>query len=206
MMAPMTRFRQQAIAWLCAAVTCALFATPSQARRSPQKFLYEITQVKLASGIPAAVKSRAKDRLAVAIDKHDRLIGELSGDAPDPDKNPKAYKAYLRKHRLRAFKVNLEIESYRSTVEPAAAPKTGKQIVVHVALRLFGETIPDRRMAFTGDGSATIKVEVGSHVREADSLYAEKQAVDLAIAAAITHSIEKLEGKAPTSRRTRQKN
>lgn len=206
-MASMLRSRPHALVALLAVAICAVVTSPeSQARRrAPRTLLYEITQIKLAKGTPAVVRERTKARLAAAIDKHDRLIGELAADAPDPDKDPEAYKKYLRRHRVRAFKVNLEILAYESKVEPVPGPKSGNYVVVHIALRLFGVTIPDRRMAFAGDGSATIKVEVGSRVRERDQVYAEKQAVDLAIAAAIEHSIEKLEGK-KRSRKRRKKN
>ena len=62
-------------------------------------------------------------------------------------------------------------------------------------LRTFGETIPDRIMAFSGSGSAQVKVDIGKKLRPADTEYANREAATLAIAEALERSIKKLQEK-----------
>ena len=68
-----------------------------------------------------------------------------------------------------------------------------------VELRLLGETIPDRVMAFAGDGSGQVAVEVGTRVRDRDKTYAVEQAVEVAIDEALTTGLRKL--KTPQKRK-----
>jgi hypothetical protein len=120
-------------------------------------------------------------------------MAEPPEDAPDPTAEPKKFKAYMAKRKLRAFKLNVEVTEYEEVVEPSPRSKTGKMVVVRIALRILGETVPDRSMAFTGDGSATIKLGTGSRVRAKDRQIANREATELAIQDAVATSIKKLD-------------
>jgi hypothetical protein len=78
-------------------------------------------------------------------------------------------------------------------------------VIVRVALQLFGETIPDRVMAFSGEGSATVKLEVGKTVRPRDREEASSAAIDEAVASAITRSLEKLQEPPPSQQKKKKK-
>ena len=80
----------------------------------------------------------------------------------------------------------------RGDVEPSDKPNTSR-LDMHIGLHMLGETIPEHTMGFTGDGEATVKVEVSKNVRDRDRAYAWAQAADLAVADAIKTSIEQLE-------------
>jgi hypothetical protein len=68
---------------------------------------------------------------------------------------------------------------------------------------MFGETYPKRVMAFTGDGSATVKIDIGKKLRKRDTDYANEEAMKLAVADAIAASIAKL--KAPPEKTKKKK-
>ena len=68
----------------------------------------------------------------------------------------------------------------------------GKLISARIQIHMFGETLPFRTMAFTGDGSATIAIEVGKKVRDKDKRFAREDAAEFAINQAIAASLEKL--------------
>lgn len=67
-----------------------------------------------------------------------------------------------------------------------------QRLVVRVALHFLGENIPSRTMGFTGDGQATIKVEIGKKVRDKDREYAWDQAAEAAVADAMTTVFKQL--------------
>ena len=70
---------------------------------------------------------------------------------------------------------------------------TGPQrLVIRLGVHLLGETIPGRTMGFTGDGSATIKQEIGKKLRDRDREYSWDQAAEVAIADAMTTVFKQL--------------
>ena len=67
-----------------------------------------------------------------------------------------------------------------------------ERIVVRIGIHMLGESIPARTWGFTGDGSATIKVEVGKKIRDADYEYAWSQAAEAAVADAMVTVFKQL--------------
>lgn len=173
--------------------TCALalaHAAPAEAKKK-DKYYYEVHDVSLAKGIPDAISTAVAKQLAERIAANPALLAQLEG-APDPEKAPKKFKRYLKRRHLRAFKVNVEVTAYSYKVEPMPAPNRGQYLTVSIDLHAFGETIPDRVMAFTGNGSATVKLEIGRKVRDRDSEAANHDAIEMAIDKALAESITKL--------------
>jgi hypothetical protein len=200
----MPAMRPSGIALVCLAL---LVAVPAAARAAPKEtYIFELTRVDLAKGVPADVARQVSARLAKAIDAHAELDAALPAGAPNPDAAPEPFKGYMKKHHQRAFKVNVEVTEYASEVEPATKGAKGDQLLtVRVALKLFGETIPDRVMAFTGDGAAAVKVEIGKTLRPADQDYANDQALELAIADALKTSITRLREPPPSQKNKKGK-
>lgn len=187
----------RAAALALAALAALAVAWPRAAeakRRKKPTYVFLVTRVELEKGVPAKLEAVLREKLAAAIEEHAQLEAKLDEDAPDPEKDPKAFERYLKKKRISAYKVNVEVIGYERTVEDNPN-KSGNVLTVHVALRLFGETMPKRVMAFTGDGSATIKLETGKTVRSRDDQVAHEDATELAVADAVAVSLRKLERK-----------
>jgi hypothetical protein len=167
------------------------------------QFIYQVAKVASADGVKAPTGQVAKG-LASGITRAARIAGELPADAPDPKKHPQRFKKYLKKKGLRAYRVNLEIIEYQQSVEEHDE-RGHKRISVRIEVRLFGETVPDRVMAFAGKGSATVKLDVGKKVRPRDAEVANHDAIEVAIDQAIAESLRKLSMPPPSKRKRRRK-
>ncbi len=167
--------------------------TPAHAK-GKRSYYFLVAEVKLVDGIPNEIADLVRDRLTRAIAGHTRLIEALPADAPDPKAEPKAFARYIAKRKIRPFRINVEVTQHSHEV--SAAPRGGKQLVVSIALRTFGETMPKRVMVFSGEGSATIKMDIGKTLRARDSKVANKDAAELAIADALAISLKRLEARA----------
>ena len=173
----------------------ALIATPAAAGPKP-KYHFQLFQVTAADGVTGDVVTAAQPRIQAVVEKafanHPQLVAVLEG-APDPKTEAKAYTAFIKKKKLKgAYRVNVEITAAAEDTEAMEAKPGSLRLVVRLSLRMFGETIPERVMGFTGEGSATIKQEVGKKVRPRDREYAWDQAAELAINDAIATSLAKL--------------
>jgi hypothetical protein len=192
-MAPMGILRMQLATLGAAAAFLGLTAGPAAAKPK-EKYYFEIAELKAADKAKDAEPHMAliKEVLAAGIAKNPQLVATLDATAPDPKAEPVKFKAWLKKKKLRAFRVNLEITDYDVNVE---AGPNGQRLSVYIELRTFGETIPDRIMAFSGGGSAQVKIDIGKKLRPADTEYANREAATLAIAEALERSIKKLQEK-----------
>lgn len=187
--------------WLVAGLAGAGTAH-AQGKKRPAYCLL-VTDIQAADGVPEALPELVRERLVAAIDEHQRLVATLPEGAPDPQAAPKAFTAYMKKRRLTPYRLNVEITGYHQEVE--TSPRGGQRLSVHVALRTFGETMPVRVMAFSGEGSATIKLDVGKRLRERDAAYADREAVTQAVGDALAESIRRLDEKRQGKPRARKK-
>jgi hypothetical protein len=188
------------------AALAALAASRSAQAKPRETYVFLISRVDLGKDVPKEVEEQTALRVNAAIAAHDQLEAALASGAPDPDAQPKKFKSYLKARRQRAFKVNVEVSDYSMDVEQASAGrgKTGQYLTVRVSLRIFGETVPDRVMAFTGDGSATVKLEVGKNVKPRDREEASASALDQAVAGAIEQSLRKLDQPPPSEKKKKR--
>lgn len=182
------------VALVLALVVAVVAAPRPAAAAKPKRYHIELIEVKAAEGLPAT----SADAIPIAIEVTKKAIAEhaqlvaLDG-APDPA-DAKKFKAWLVKKKIAgAYKMNVEITSYEEELEDKdATVNQEKRLVIRIGLRTFGETIPDRKMAFAADGSATIKEDVGKKLRPRDRDFAIRTAVEKAVADALTASLVKL--------------
>ncbi len=180
-----------------AALVAVAFATThtAEAAKPKKKYYFEVAEVKASDSLGQA----GKDLVAVtttqvtkSIGAHEQLVATLDG-APDRAKG-KQFKAWLKKKKLSgAYRVNVELISFEEELEEKDdSLNKEKRLIIRLALRTFGETIPDRVMGFTGEGSATVKLDVGKKLRPRDREYAITQALELAMTDALASSLNKL--------------
>ncbi|HTE54088.1 MAG TPA: hypothetical protein VK698_24710 [Kofleriaceae bacterium] len=164
------------------------------ARAKPREsYVFLLSRVDLAKGVPAELEAQVTARVNAAIAAREGLESSLAAGAPDPEAAPKKFKEYLKARRKRAFKVSVEVSQFSVEVEQGqVSGRPAQYVTARVTLRLFGETVPDRTMAFTGDGSATVKLEVGKTVRPRDRQEATSSTLDQAVASAIDQSLRRL--------------
>ena len=203
----MTTHLARAIAVLA---VLALVAVPGTATAKPKPKRYHIAliEVTASAGLPAASADAiplARAQVAKELTTHPQLA-TLDG-SPDPAVDGKKFKAWLVKKKIAgAYRMNVEITSYEEELEDKdATVNQEKRLVNRIGLRTFGETIPDRKMAFAADGSATIKVDVGKKLRPRDREFAIQSAVEGAVGDALTASLVKLALPPPPPAKKRKK-
>jgi hypothetical protein len=179
---------------------------PSAAHAAPkgERFYFLLTAVDLKEGIPQSIAERVRARLLEEFSANAAILTEYPPGAPDPETSPKQFKKFLTKHKIRAFKVRVEVLEYERSTEQLTG-RAGQYLRVGIKLHMFGETIPDRVMAFTGSGAATIKVEVGKKVRPREEEVAHQEAVTPAVNEAVEQSLHKLRMPPPMANKKRSK-
>jgi hypothetical protein len=180
---------------VCAAVAAALLVTRAADAAKPKRYHIALIEVTAAAGLPA----ETADAIPLTTAEWQKVLtthpqmASLDG-APDAKSEAKKWKKWLAKKKIAgAYRMNVEITQYEEVVEdkePGLSQE--KRLVVRLGLRTFGETYPERVMAFAAEGSATIKIDVGKKVRPADRSFAIKTAVEGAVADAMTASLTKL--------------
>lgn len=160
--------------------------TTAQAAPKVKKYHFVLADVTAKPEVKAEDAQSSVPRVEAVIKKtfetHPQLVAKIDG-APDPIAKADAYRKFLTKKGVSAaFLVTVEVTEASIEIEPMESKPNTQRIVVRVGVHLLGETIPGRTMGFTGDGQATIKVEVGKKIRDKDKEFtwdeASKAAVD----------------------------
>ena len=171
----------------------AAFVTSAQAAPK-KKYYFELAAVTPKPEVKEDVAKTATPRVEAAIrkafDAHPQLV-KLEGQ-PDWRTQADPYKKFLTKKGVaNGYLVTVEVTDASEELQPMDKPNS-QRLVVRVALHVLGENIPARTMGFTGDGQATIKVEIGKKVRDKDREYAWDQAAEAAVADAMTTVFKQL--------------
>lgn len=171
----------------------AAFATTAAAAPK-KKYYFELAAVTAKPEVKADVAKTATARVEGAVkkafDAHPQLV-KLEGQ-PDWRTQAEPYRKFLTKKGVaNGYLVTVELTDATEELQPMDKPSS-QRLVVRVALHFLGENIPSRTMGFTGDGQATIKVEIGKKVRDKDREYAWDQAADAAVADAMTTVFKQL--------------
>ena len=149
-----------------------VLVTTAQAAPKAKKYHFKLADVTAKAEVKAEDAQSAVPRVEAVIKKtfesHPQLVGTIEG-APDPIAKADAFRKFLTKKGLAAaFLVTVEVTEASIEIVPMEGKPNSQRIVVRVGVHLLGETIPGRTMGFTGDGQATIKVEVGKKIRDKD--------------------------------------
>jgi hypothetical protein len=205
MMPAMTR-RTLATAAALAAALVGLAAAPVPAAAKPKEtYIFLISRVDLAKGVPKDLGGEVSSRLRGAIDAHAEIDADLPKDAPDAASDPKKFKDYMKARRKRAFRLNVEVSQYSQELEAIPGRSDSQYLAVRISLRMFAEGYPERTMAIHGDGSATVKLEIGKQVRPADKKEANSSAIDEAVGKAISEVLLKLRQPPPSAKATKKR-
>lgn len=178
------------------AVALALLHTAVAAAPAAAKYHFELVGVAATAAAQDdnanAARSRVERQVKNSIAKHPKLIAELPG-APDPKAAPAAYRRFLAKKKIAgSYAVSVEITEASQEIAAMEGKANARRLVVRLAIHVFGETIPGKTMGFSGDGNATVKLEIGSKLRDSDSNYAWDSAAEAAVADALKTCFVKL--------------
>ena len=176
-------------------IALALFHT-AVAAAPARKYHFELQRVasKVTSSATEsnAAQGRVEHQVKKAFATHPQLVAELHG-SPDPKAAPDAYRKFLAKKRISgSYAVSVEITEASQEIVAMEGKPNARRLVVRIALHVLGETVPGQTMGFTGDGHATVKLEVGTKVRDSDSNSAWDSAAETAVQDALKTCFAKL--------------
>ena len=196
MIMPNMRRPALSLALLAGLACLALAAFGSTAEAAPKKkYYFELAAVTAKPEVKQDVSKLGRPRVEAqvkkAFDGHPQLV-KLEGQ-PDWRTSMEPYRAFLKKKGVAAgYLITVELTDASEELVPVEGKPNTQRLVVRVALHMLGENIPARTMGFTGDGRATIKVEVGKKLRDRDREYTWDQAAEAAVADAMVTVFKQL--------------
>jgi hypothetical protein len=150
------------------------------------KYYFKIVEVKSATA-DDVTKATARKLLEAELSSRPEFTPELPG-ANDPD----SVAAELRARKLQGFQVTLDIQSLKEESKPPRAGGRLPQLSVGVRVSVFGTTIPEAKLAFGGDGEATIEAEYVERRKDEESAGLTKDVLTQAIKQAVDQAVAKL--------------
>jgi hypothetical protein len=155
-------------------------------RAAAPKFYFRLGEVKAGPEVDDALKTYAGE--AVKADLAARP--EWASDVGTTD--PEALVGELKKRNLRGFSVVVRFERFAKQLKEPSPGSRHKRASVDVKLSVFGTTIPEEKLAFSGEGESTVEAEVSEKTAAAESESLAKDAIKDAIKQAVDQAVLKL--------------
>jgi hypothetical protein len=191
----MMRRRGALAAVTLAAVTLTamtLTETSALAAAAP-KYYFQLQPVKAGPEVDAALKAYTGEALKAELASRPEWasdIGAAGAAAPGSDRT--ALVSELKKRNLRGFDVTARIEKLKQEVKDPKPGARNKRLSVEIQLTVFGTTIPDAKLAFSGAGQSASEAEVSERRLAADTADTTKDVIKDAIKQAVDQAVFKL--------------
>ncbi len=176
-----------------AAVMAAAAIPAAPLRAATPKYYFQLQPVKAGPEVDADLKAFTGEALKAELAARPEWASDIgpAGQA-GPGTDRAALVAELKKRNLRGFDVTARIEKLKQEVKDPKPGARNKQLVVQVELTVFGTTIPDAKLAFSGDGSSGSEAEVSDRRLAADTAETTKDVIKDAIKQAVDQAVFKL--------------
>ncbi len=174
-----------------------LFGLGQVADAAPKKkYHFDLAAVNVKPELKPDVAKSAAARVEAQVRKtfetHAQIVAKLDG-APAWKTSPEPYRKFLKTKGLAgAYLVTVDVTEASEELVPMEGKPSSQRLVVRVAIHMLGENMPGRTMGFTGDGSATIKQEIGKKLHERDRQFAWDAAAEAAVADAMVTVFKQL--------------
>jgi len=179
--------------WTWALAAALVAATLSAPVAAAPKYYFQLQPVKAGPEIDADLKRYTGEALKAELASRPEWasdIGPAGAAAPGSDRT--ALVGELKKQNLRGFDVTARIEKLKQEVKDPKPGARNKQLSVEIQLTVFGTTIPDAKLAFSGDGQSSSEAEVSERRLAADTADTTKDVVKDAIKQAVDQAVLKL--------------
>jgi hypothetical protein len=158
------------------------FAAPKAA---PQ-FYFHVVDVKAGPEVDAATKTFAHEAVQAELASRPEWASDI--EAPTTE----ALAAELQRRKLRGFSVTVRFEGFKKEVKEPSAGARRKRVAVDVKLSVFGTTIPEAKLSFSGEGEAATEAEVPDKGLEAEGAALAKDVIKDAVKQAVDQAVMKL--------------
>jgi hypothetical protein len=177
-----------------AATVAVLVAAAPEAHAAGAKYYFQVQEVKAGPDVDAALKTFAGQALKDELSKRPEWASDVgpAGESGRPGQDRAALVNELKKRGLRGFDVTVRIEDFKQEMkEPRPGGKL-KQLAVDVRLTVFGTTIPDAKLSFSGTGQSGLEAEVSEKSFARDAADAGRDALKDSIRQAVDQAVIKL--------------
>ncbi len=178
---------------LAAIVLAALPLLVGRGAAAAPKYYFQLQPVKAGPDVDAATKAFAGEALKAELASRPEWasdVGEAGQQGPGQDRS--GLVAELKKRNLRGFDVTARIQSLKQQLKDPKPGARNKQLAVEVQLTVFGTTIPDAKLAFSGDGQSATEAEVSERRLAADTADATHDVIKDAVKQAVEQAVLKL--------------
>lgn len=174
-------------ATILTAITCGwLAATGGVAHAAGPKYYFQLRDVKAGPAVDPALKAYAGEALKADLAGRPEWASDIGAHGTD------AVVAELKKRNLRGFDVTVRIENIKKELKEPAPGARLKRLALTVRLSVFGTTIPEEKLSFSGDGEAGLESEVSEKNLAAEETSLAKDAVKDAVKQAVDQAVLKL--------------
>jgi hypothetical protein len=180
-------------------VAILLALTLSGPAAAAPRYFVVVRGVDEAAGVKSGIVDEAKQLFIAELKKHPELTLEAPAGLPD---DAAAMAAALKQRGLHAYEMTLKLLAVSQSLQP---PPPGKQYRVlerRIQLSVFGNTLPDKKLAIGGDGESQIGAEIGKAAdvdQEGRKLLLE--CTKVAVAQAVDMTLAKLKHAAHPSKK-----
>ena len=189
----MMRCRWASSAALAGALAAATLAAISASASAAPKYYFQLQPVKAGPEVDAEVKSYTGEALKAELASRPEWASDIgSAGSAGPGTDRSALVGELKKRKLRGFDVTARIEKLKQEVKDPKPGSRNKQLAVAIQVTVFGTTIPDAKLAFSGDGQSSSEAEVSERRLAADTADTTKDVIKDAIKQAVDQAVLKL--------------
>jgi hypothetical protein len=177
---------------LAAAFGAALGMTATAApaaRAAGPKYYFQLRDVKAGPEVNPALKAYAGEALKAELASRPEWQSDLG---VKPEAGTEAVVAELKKRNLRGFVVTVRFDGFKKQLKEPSQGGRLKRLELGVKLSVFGTTIPEEKLSFSGDGEAGVESEVSDKTEEAEANALAKDAVKEAVKQAVDQAVMKL--------------
>ena len=159
---------------------------PASAQAAAPKYFFQLREVKGGPDIDPALKEYAGEALKADLAARPEWASDVQASSPE------ALLAELDKRKLRGFNVTVRFEEVKKEVKPPKPGSRFNQLAINVRLTVFGTTVSEEKLAFSGDGEAGLETEVSEKRVEKESMSLTRDAVKDAVKQAVDQAVLKL--------------
>jgi hypothetical protein len=156
------------------------------AKATSPKFYFAVIDVKSDVALDEATRATAKEVLAAELASRPEFTSDVGGASGD------ALVAELNRRHLKGFDVSLKVLSLTHELQDPRPGGRLKQLAVATKLSVFGTTIGEAKLAFGGDGEATVLAEVVERRLAEESKPLDKDVLTQAVRQAVDQAVAKL--------------
>jgi hypothetical protein len=150
------------------------------------RFYFAVVDVKSDFTVDDDTRTVAKEVLAAELASRPEFTSDLGGVTGE------ALVAELARRKLKGFDVSMKLVSLTHELQPPRPGGRLKQLAVGTKLSVFGTTIGEAKLAFGGDGEATVVAEVVERRLAEETKPLDREVLVQAVRQAVDQAVGKL--------------